>query len=102
MKIEHYKKSDSLYIKLSGELDEHCSGYARLTLDMLVEQSGFGKIYLDMSELSFMDSTGIGVLIGRYKKLKPRGICMYIMSPTPAVDRVLEISGIYQIMSKAG
>ena len=48
-----------------------------------------------------MDSTGIGVLIGRYKRLKPRGIPIYIQSPTPIVDRILGLSGMYEIMIKA-
>lgn len=49
-----------------------------------------------------MDSTGIGVLIGRYKRLKAKGVPIFLQSPTPAVDRVLGISGIYDIMIKAG
>lgn len=102
MKIEHYKKSDCLYIKLCGELDEHNSAYARFTLDMLLDGENADKIYIDMSELNFMDSTGIGVLIGRYKKLKPRGIPIFIQSPLPTVDKVLRLSGIYEIMLKVG
>lgn len=47
-------------------------------------------------------STGVGVLIGRYKRLKPRGVLMFIQSPRPTVDRVLALSGIYNIMIKAG
>ena len=49
-----------------------------------------------------MDSTGIGLLIGRYKRLKPRGVAIFLKSPTAAVDRVLGLSGIYEIMTKAG
>ena len=59
-------------------------------------------VEVNASELSFMDSTGIGVLIGRYKRLKPRGVAIFLKSPTAAVDRVLGLSGIYEIMTKAG
>lgn len=102
MKIEHYKKSDALYVKLCGELDEHHSAYVRTTIDELTDSSAIRKLYIDMSNLDFMDSTGIGVLIGRYKRLKPRGIPIFIQSPPPAVDKVLKLSGIYEIMAKAG
>ena len=102
MTIEHYKKSDSLYVKLKGELDEHHSAYVRTTIDSLIDGDVIKRLYIDMSGLDFMDSTGIGVLIGRYKRLKPRGIPIFIQSPSPAVERVLLISGIYEIMTKAG
>lgn len=102
MRIEHYKKSADLYVKLYGELDEHTSAYVRLSLDSLIDGDEIKRLYIDMSELSFMDSTGVGVLIGRYKRLKPRGVPIYIKSPSPVVDRVLGLSGIYEIMIKAG
>ncbi|MCH5155510.1 MAG: anti-sigma factor antagonist [Clostridiales bacterium] len=102
MTIEHYKKADTLYVKLCGELDEHHSAYVRTTIDMLTDSDVVKRVYIDMSELNFMDSTGIGVLIGRYKRLKPRGIPIFIKSPQVAVDKVLKLSGIYEIMTKAG
>lgn len=102
MKIEHYKKANELHVKLCGELDERFSSYVRLTLDSLINDQTVKKVYIDMSELVFMDSTGIGVLIGRYKQLKPRGIPIYLQSPSPTVDRILTLSGIYNIMIKAG
>lgn len=102
MKIEHYKKFDALYVKLCGELDEHHSAYVRATIDELTDANAVKKLYIDMSNLDFMDSTGIGVLIGRYKRLKPRGVLIFIQSPPPAVDKVLKLSGIYEIMAKAG
>lgn len=102
MKIEHFNRSDELHVKLCGELDEHHSAYVRTSLDTLLDGSNFKRVYIDMSELDFMDSTGIGVLIGRYKRLKPRGVPIFIQSPPPSVDRVLGLSGIYDIMIKAG
>ena len=101
MKIEHFQKSNDLHVKLSGELDELCGAYVRSALDILIDGGDYKRVYIDLSELSFMDSTGIGVLIGRYKRLKPRGVPIILQSPTPSVDRVLGLSGIYEIMSKA-
>ena len=74
----------------------------RTSQDGLTENHEIKRLYIDMSELSFMDSTGVGVLIGRYKRLKPRGVAIFLQSPTAAVDRVLGLSGIYEIMTKAG
>lgn len=102
MQIEHFKKAQELHVKLCGELDDKSGSFVRTRLDSLIEDDGIDKLYIDMSELSFMDSTGIGVLIGRYKQLKNRGIPIYLQSPTPTVDRVLGLSGLYNIMIKAG
>ena len=102
MKIEHYNSNGELHIKLCGELDEMSGSYVRLTLDGLTDDAALRRVYIDMSDLSFMDSTGIGVLIGRYKRLKPRGIPIFLQSPSPTVDRLLGLSGLYEIMIKAG
>lgn len=102
MLIEHIFMYNYLIIKLIGELDEHYSGYARITIDKLSSERPINKLIIDMTELTFMDSTGIGVLIGRYKILASRGVPILLKSPTPAVDRVLRISGIYDIMAKVG
>ncbi len=101
MKIEHYKNSSELHVKLCGELDELTGSYVRTAIDSLTDENDLKRLYIDMSELSFMDSTGIGVLIGRYKRLKPRGVQIILQAPTQAVDRVLGLSGVYTIMTKA-
>lgn len=101
MKIEHFKKSQELHVKLLGELDDKSGSYVRTRLDMLIDEGKISGLVLDLSELSFMDSTGIGVLIGRYKRLKNIGVPITLQSPTPAVDKVLGLSGIYEIMNKA-
>ncbi len=101
MRIEHKKLGNTLYVGLAGELDECAAGEVRERLDEIVSGS-YGRIVFDLAELNFMDSTGIGVLIGRYKKLKARGIPVLLSSPTRSVDRVLSLTGIYEIMPKIG
>ena len=103
MNVTGYLREKILYINLSGEMDEYSAQSARVKCDKLIEENAsVRKIIINLSEVAFMDSTGIGVLIGRYKRLKPRGVPIYIESPPPAVDRVLGLSGIYNIMIKAG
>ena len=55
---------------------------------------------MELSGLNFMDSTGIGVLLGRYKKLSNLGIPILIANPNKSVDKILTLSGIYKIMPK--
>jgi len=81
-------------------LDEHSATYTRLTLDEMFEQPNFGKIVFDLSELSFMDSTGIGVLIGRYKRMKLHDIPIFIANPSSHAEKIFKMTGLYDIMPK--
>jgi len=98
--ILHKLSGKVLYISLSGELDESAATHVRNELDTIIVRNSFDRVVIDMSKLIFMDSTGIGVLIGRYKKLKAKDALIFIANPTAAVDKVLTLSGIYDIMPK--
>ena len=89
-----------MYVTMSGELDEHNSVYSKTVLDDLFLQSGFNQVIIDLSELDFMDSTGVGILIGRYKKLKERNIPIYICNPSKHAEKIFNMTGLYNIMPK--
>ena len=89
-----------MYVGISGELDESMAKQARETLDAIIDEGKMRKVVFDMSELAFMDSTGIGVILGRFKKLKALGIPLMIANPSKVVDKLLNLSGIYQYMPK--
>lgn len=100
MQIKSRVHNKVLYVLLCGELDEHSAVYTRITLDEIFETSGFDKIIIDLSELAFMDSTGIGVLIGRYKKMKDSNIPIYICNPSSHAEKIFKMTGLYEIMPK--
>lgn len=85
---------------MSGELDEHNSIYSKTTLDDLFSGVGFNQVIIDLSELEFMDSTGVGILIGRYKKLKEKSIPIYICNPSKHAEKIFNMTGLYNIMPK--
>jgi len=101
MEIKFKNVSNKLFIYLYGELDECTSRSMRSILDNLLEQYlQCRAVVFNLANLVFMDSTGLGFLIGRYKKLKAYGIPAYIENPTVNVEKVLQLSGIYEIMPK--
>lgn len=101
MEIKYKKTNSSLCIYISGELDECSASNARTILDkVLSDNYNIGKVVFDLSGLSFMDSTGIGLLIGRYKKLKKFNIPSYISGANVGTEKVLELAGLYSIMPK--
>lgn len=101
MRIKNRLYNNTLYIMLCGELDEYSAGYTRTIVDNLLDnEKPYRQVIFDSSELEFMDSTGIGVLIGRYKKLKNKNITIYICNPSSHVEKIFKMSGLYEIMPK--
>lgn len=100
MEIKNRIYKNNLYITLSGELDENSANYTREVLDDILDNETFKQVIIDLSELEFMDSTGIGVMIGRYKKLKEKNIQIYLTNPNKHIDRIFEMTGLYKIMPK--
>lgn len=101
MEIKYITNGTVLTAKLYGELDEYSAEYVRMSLDKVLENTNFlpnAKIILDFTHVSFMDSTGIGVLLGRYNKFAKRKVGLLISNPPAHVDRILKMSGIYKLM----
>ena len=90
----------TMYVSLAGELDDRTAPEMRRQLDEIIERARFIKIVFDLSRLEFMDSTGIGVLLGRYIKLQGKSVPAFIAKPEKSVDKVLTLSGIYKLMPK--
>lgn len=101
MQVKSRIVNKTLYILLSGELDECTATNVRKNLDALLDtSSGFVQIVIDLSELTFMDSTGIGVLIGRYKKMREQNKPIFITNPSRNAERIFKMAGLYDIMPK--
>lgn len=101
MKVFGKVSDHILYIYLSGELDEYSAADARKEADLLIEQNlACNRVIFDLSGVKFMDSAGIGFLIGRYKKCKKASTPVYIQAPDFASDKILSVSGIYTLMPK--
>ena len=91
---------NTLVVYLSGELDEHSAELVRNAVDPAIERGGFAVLCFDLSRLGFMDSTGIGGIIGRYKLARRRNISVCVRAPGPTVDKIFRMSGLYEIINK--
>ena len=100
MQVKNRTHKNTLYISLDGELDEHTAEYTRLNLDQAMSTTNASQIIIDLANLRFMDSTGIGVLIGRYKKMKNKGVPIFISNPSTQAERIFKMTGLYTIMPK--
>ena len=100
MQVKSRVHNNVLYVLLCGELDEHSASYTRITMDEIFDKPSFDKIVIDLSELSFMDSTGFGVLIVRYKKMKDKNVPIYIANPSNHAEKIFKMTGLYELMPK--
>lgn len=100
MKLDIFIEKKSLIVKIKGELDHHTAKEIRDKVDSQLDNNRVENILFDFSEVSFMDSSGIGVLMGRYKKISQRNGQAGIYSINSQIRRVIEISGLLRIMKE--
>jgi stage II sporulation protein AA (anti-sigma F factor antagonist) len=89
-----------LIIRLNDELDHHNAIQIKEKADKLIERNHVKHIIFDFSGAGFMDSAGIGVIMGRYKKVIFIGGKIAVASVNSAVDRIFRLSGLYKIIEK--
>ena len=100
MRLMTKRQGRTLVAAFSGELDQHTAEQVRDELDAILEDDGIKRIEFDLKSVTFMDSAGIGVLLGRYKKLAARGGSMGVMNPVKSVERILRMSGVYTLVTE--
>lgn len=100
MEMKYRAENRQLTIQLCGELDHHAAKAIMEGMDRCMEQNLPSKTILDLGGLTFMDSSGIGVVLGRYKTLSRRGGTVAVRQPTPHVNQIFRMSGLYQIVEK--
>lgn len=83
-------------LHLSGELDLSSAGFLRTRITMALE-SAPTVLVLDLSDLDFIDSTGIGVVVGAFKRAKGVGCEVRLRSPRAGVRKALEFVGLDRI-----
>ena len=100
MELNAQKRGARLSVQLSGELDHHSAEQTRIMLDTLLRDVTVHELVLDLSGMTFMDSAGIGVILGRFRELSMRGGRMIVRGMNASVDRLFQMSGIYAIVEK--
>lgn len=88
----------TLIVKLKGEIDHHTSVEIRESVDREYKRKRAKNILFDFNEVEFMDSSGIGMLIGRYRNVAICGGTVALIHVDEHIDKVLNLSGIYKLM----
>lgn len=93
-------KDRILLIELNEELDHHNAEYIRRKADNIVDGQAIKNIIMDFKNVLFMDSSGIGVIMGRYKKIVFNKGKIVVINVNKNVDRILDMSGLYRLVVK--
>lgn len=98
MVISTKQEKNVLTVFLKGELDHHSASRVKDAIDMEILKSSVRLLILDMTDVTFMDSSGIGLIVGRYHRIKSLGGKMQIANPNASLLRILKMSGIEKLM----
>ena len=83
-----------LRVKLKGDVDHHSAVAVRSGMDTLLYKLRPRRLYLDLSGVEFMDSSGLGLIMGRYALMKELGGDMVVCNPCGGVERVIKLAGL--------
>ena len=90
---ETQSRDQLLRVALHGEIDHHGAIGLREDLDALILRERPKRLVLDLSCIEFMDSAGLGLLMGRYRLVRELGGVMALTAPNPRVMKILRLSG---------
>ncbi len=98
--FSYWREHSTLIVRIETELDQRAAAQIRGELDGLLRDPMIRHLVLDLSGITFMDSSGIGLIIGRYKLLAKRGGSVSIKNADARVNRIFEMSGLYRIVDR--
>lgn len=97
MKINFQVIDKTLVVSFDGELDHHVADEIREKIDKYYNDNGLKNIIFDLKDLHFMDSAGIGLIIGRYKAVSQNNGKLFLVNISSRVEKILSMSGILKI-----
>lgn len=97
IELEHHRRA--LIVRLRGELDHHTAETLKSRMEAAIFKQDVNHVVLSLKGLEFMDSSGIGVIIGRYKQIVAKGGKMVVCDVNPHVYRLFELSGMFKIIT---
>ncbi len=88
----------TLTVHLPSEIDHHSSRQLCQEMDRLIQRRNIRRILFDFHDVSFMDSSGIGMILGRYKTMRFLGGTVMAVNVGERMQRVLTLAGVYKVI----
>lgn len=87
-----------LTVRLTGEIDHHNAGKMRMEIDEAICHSRPRRLVFDLDGIDFMDSSGLGLIMGRYAVIQRMGGDMILRNPSERVKKIIDLSGLDRIV----
>ncbi|OOB78128.1 MAG: anti-sigma F factor antagonist [Epulopiscium sp. Nuni2H_MBin003] len=100
MSIDTKVQNNILVVNLEGEIDHHTSTVIREEVDKIYNTSRLNHIIFNFEKVTFMDSSGVGLLIGRYRMVTMAGGKIGLVKVKSELDKVMNLSGVYKLMKR--
>lgn len=97
LNVQMLIKKNILYVRLDGELDQHTVDNLRVRVTELIDKYRIRYLVLNFNKLNFMDSSGVGFIIGRYNVLKRERGKVILCSLNENIKRLIHLSGLHKI-----
>ncbi len=98
MDVKLLKKGTTLVIRIMEDMDHHSAQYLRQKIDSEIIKATVKNIIFDFSKVNFMDSSGIGIVVGRYKNIQKLNGRAAIVNANPKIMQIFEMSGVLKII----
>ena len=98
--LKYEKKRQTLVVHIDRDIDHSACGQLKTQLDELLRDAAVRRLVFDLRDVEFMDSSGIGFIIGRYKLMAKRGGSVAVANADARMNRIFEMSGLYQIVER--
>ncbi len=97
--ISHYdEKKDRVTLSLVGEIDHHSAALLRHEIDEMLMRVHPETLYIDLSSVDFMDSSGLGLIMGRFSLMTKIGGETVVINPSPRAKKILALAGMDKII----
>lgn len=98
MQMKAYSSEGNLVVRLDGEIDHHGAREIREELDRMIAETKPAALVLELSDIDFMDSSGLGLVLGRYRRLAEIGSKMFIKNPGARTEKILCMAGVDKLI----
>lgn len=98
--MEIINREDQVIVRLNGEIDHHTAAEMRFRIDGELNRSVPSLLILDFSGVDFMDSSGIGLILGRMRLVAGWGGRVAVVHPNAAVRKMIGLSGLDKLLKK--
>ncbi len=102
MRPEIIKEQSRIIVRLGGEIDHHNAAEMRKCIDKEIELRKPKEVILDFSDVSFMDSSGIGLIMGRFRIVRENGGILGIRHAGGSIGRMLSLAGLSRLGISVG